>query len=87
MFQVNLFSLTLKNMKPELSLADLPDVVMDGVLQGFYPRDVRVSFDEPSASSSTVGLKFQFVVFSVLKQSSQIHKGGKTNEATELHDA
>lgn len=25
-------------------LAGLPDIVADGVLQGFYPRDVRVSF-------------------------------------------
>ncbi|KAM4572795.1 sorting nexin-22 [Odontesthes bonariensis] len=24
--------------------SDLPDIVVDGVLQGFYPRDVRVSF-------------------------------------------
>ncbi|XP_041795232.1 sorting nexin-22 [Chelmon rostratus] len=27
---------------------DLPDVVVDGVLQGFYPRDVRVSFTAPT---------------------------------------
>ncbi|XP_026220460.1 sorting nexin-22 [Anabas testudineus] len=27
--------------------SDLPDVVVDGVLQGFYPRDVRVSFTAP----------------------------------------
>ncbi|XP_039989508.1 sorting nexin-22 [Xiphias gladius] len=26
----------------------LPDVVVDGVLQGFYPRDVRVSFVAPA---------------------------------------
>ncbi|XP_031721920.1 sorting nexin-22 isoform X2 [Anarrhichthys ocellatus] len=26
---------------------DLPDVVVDGVLQGFYTRDVRVSFTAP----------------------------------------
>ncbi|XP_003967641.1 sorting nexin-22 [Takifugu rubripes] len=30
---------------------DLPDVVVDGVLQGFYPRDVRVSFS-PSLNPS-----------------------------------
>ncbi|XP_068595727.1 sorting nexin-22 [Brachionichthys hirsutus] len=30
--------------------ADLPDVVVDGVLQGFYPRDVRVSFTAPTLS-------------------------------------
>lgn len=34
--------------KPELCVADLPDVVVDGVLQGFYPRDVRVSFTAPT---------------------------------------
>ncbi|PWA24575.1 hypothetical protein CCH79_00011767 [Gambusia affinis] len=34
---------------PALCLAGLPDIVVDGVLQGFYPRDVRVSF-----SASTV---------------------------------
>ncbi|KAK5866998.1 hypothetical protein PBY51_011523 [Eleginops maclovinus] len=27
--------------------SDLPDVVADGVLQGFYTRDVRVSFTSP----------------------------------------
>ncbi|XP_074489995.1 sorting nexin-22 [Sebastes fasciatus] len=27
--------------------SDLPDIVVDGVLQGFYPRDVRVSFTAP----------------------------------------
>ncbi|KAK9516339.1 hypothetical protein VZT92_024276 [Zoarces viviparus] len=27
--------------------SDLPDVVVDGVLQGFYTRDVRVSFTAP----------------------------------------
>ncbi|KAM9568862.1 sorting nexin-22 isoform 2-T2 [Salvelinus alpinus] len=26
------------------SPSDLPDIVMDGVLQGLYPRDIRVSF-------------------------------------------
>ncbi|XP_059191681.1 sorting nexin-22 [Centropristis striata] len=30
--------------------SDLPDVVVDGVLQGFYPRDVRVSFTAPTLS-------------------------------------
>ncbi|XP_033490522.1 sorting nexin-22 [Epinephelus lanceolatus] len=29
------------------NMSDLPDVVVDGVLQGFYPRDVRVSFTAP----------------------------------------
>uniref|UniRef100_H2UTH8 Sorting nexin 22 n=1 Tax=Takifugu rubripes TaxID=31033 RepID=H2UTH8_TAKRU len=29
---------------------DLPDVVVDGVLQGFYPRDVRVSFSPNTPS-------------------------------------
>uniref|UniRef100_A0A8C2YZR2 Sorting nexin 22 n=1 Tax=Cyclopterus lumpus TaxID=8103 RepID=A0A8C2YZR2_CYCLU len=29
------------------SPAELPDVVVDGVLQGFYTRDVRVSFTAP----------------------------------------
>ncbi|XP_023694024.1 sorting nexin-22 [Paramormyrops kingsleyae] len=29
------------------STSDLPDVVVDGVLQGLYPRDVRVSFMPP----------------------------------------
>ncbi|XP_023130021.1 sorting nexin-22 [Amphiprion ocellaris] len=37
--------------------AGLPDVVVDGVLQGFYPRDVRVSFTsstlpEPDSTTS-----------------------------------
>lgn len=36
------------SVKPELCLAGLPDVVVDGVLQGFYPRDVRVSFNAPT---------------------------------------
>ncbi|XP_042352132.1 sorting nexin-22 [Plectropomus leopardus] len=27
--------------------SDLPDVVVDGVLQGFYSRDIRVSFTAP----------------------------------------
>nr|XP_046251089.1 sorting nexin-22 [Scatophagus argus] len=30
----------------------LPDVVVDGVLQGFYPRDVRVSFTAPTLAES-----------------------------------
>lgn len=30
--------------QPVLCLAGLPDIVVDGVLQGLYPRDVRVSF-------------------------------------------
>ncbi|XP_013882443.1 sorting nexin-22 [Austrofundulus limnaeus] len=29
---------------PECS-SGLPDIIMDGVLQGFYPRDIRVSFN------------------------------------------
>ncbi|XP_058501911.1 sorting nexin-22 [Solea solea] len=29
-------------------ISDLPDVVVDGVLQGFYPRDVRVTFTAPA---------------------------------------
>ncbi|KAF7656844.1 hypothetical protein LDENG_00035800 [Lucifuga dentata] len=33
------------------SSSGLPDVVVDGVLQGFYPRDVRVSFFTASKSS------------------------------------
>lgn len=28
--------------------SELPDVVVDGVLQGFYSREVRVSFRDPS---------------------------------------
>ncbi|XP_047451308.1 sorting nexin-22 [Mugil cephalus] len=28
--------------------SDLPDIVVDGVLQGFYPRDVRVTFTSPT---------------------------------------
>ncbi|XP_062246431.1 sorting nexin-22 [Platichthys flesus] len=28
--------------------SDLPDIVVDGVLHGFYPRDVRVSFTAPT---------------------------------------
>ncbi|XP_041651737.1 sorting nexin-22 [Cheilinus undulatus] len=28
--------------------SDLPDVVVDGVLQGFYPRDIRVTFTAPT---------------------------------------
>ncbi|XP_022611931.1 sorting nexin-24-like [Seriola dumerili] len=28
--------------------SDLPDIVADGVLQGFYPRGVRVSFTAPT---------------------------------------
>lgn len=48
----NLSHFELKSMKtcskkPELCLTDLPDVVVDGVLQGLYPRDVRVSFTAP----------------------------------------
>ncbi|XP_068169669.1 sorting nexin-22 [Antennarius striatus] len=35
---------------------DLPDVVVDGVLQGFYPRDVRVSFTSPIPTEQTSGL-------------------------------
>lgn len=35
-----------------LCLAGLPDVVVDGVLQGLYPRDVRVSFTAPSLINS-----------------------------------
>ncbi|KAG7521701.1 sorting nexin-24-like [Solea senegalensis] len=31
-------------------ISDLPDVVVDGVLQGFYPRDVRVTFTAPALS-------------------------------------
>ncbi|XP_042268064.1 sorting nexin-22 [Thunnus maccoyii] len=31
----------------------LPDVVVDGVLQGFYPRDVRVSFTAPTLTEPT----------------------------------
>ncbi|XP_026167428.1 sorting nexin-22 [Mastacembelus armatus] len=30
------------------STSGLPDVVVDGVLQGFYPRNVRVSFTAPA---------------------------------------
>ncbi|XP_028285768.1 sorting nexin-22 [Parambassis ranga] len=33
--------------------SDLPDVVVDGVLQGFYPRDVRVSFTAPTLPEAT----------------------------------
>lgn len=32
--------------------SDLPDVVVDGVLQGLYPRDVRVSFNAPNLTKS-----------------------------------
>ncbi|XP_071778426.1 sorting nexin-22 [Centroberyx gerrardi] len=32
----------------------LPDVVVDGVLQGFYPRDVRVSFTASTKSSPSL---------------------------------
>uniref|UniRef100_A0A3Q3M3W4 Sorting nexin 22 n=1 Tax=Labrus bergylta TaxID=56723 RepID=A0A3Q3M3W4_9LABR len=28
--------------------SDLPDVIVDGVLQGFYPRDIRVTFTSPT---------------------------------------
>lgn len=35
------------SIKPELCPAGLPDIVVDGVLQGFYPRDIRVSFTAP----------------------------------------
>lgn len=38
----------LHKINPELCLAGLPDVVVDGVLQGFYTRDVRVSFTAPT---------------------------------------
>ncbi|CAK6954453.1 sorting nexin-22 [Scomber scombrus] len=31
----------------------LPDVIVDGVLQGFYPRDVRVSFTAPTITEPT----------------------------------
>lgn len=34
------------------STSGLPDVVVDGVLQGFYPRDVRVSFTAPTIADS-----------------------------------
>lgn len=33
-------------------LLGLPDVVVDGVLQGLYPRDIRVSFTAPSLINS-----------------------------------
>ncbi|XP_029379674.1 sorting nexin-22 isoform X2 [Echeneis naucrates] len=29
-------------------ISGLPDIIVDGVLQGFYPRDVRVSFTSPA---------------------------------------
>uniref|UniRef100_UPI0037E96770 sorting nexin-22 n=1 Tax=Semicossyphus pulcher TaxID=241346 RepID=UPI0037E96770 len=32
------------------STSGLPHVVVDGVLQGFYPRDIRVTFTSPTAS-------------------------------------
>lgn len=35
------------SIKSELCPAGLPDIVVDGVLQGFYPRDIRVSFTAP----------------------------------------
>ncbi|XP_034542367.1 sorting nexin-22 [Notolabrus celidotus] len=30
--------------------SELPDIVVDGVLQGFYPRDIRVTFTAPTVT-------------------------------------
>lgn len=46
-----------RGIKPELCLPDLPDVVVDGVLQGFYPRDVRVSFTAPALTEPTSSIE------------------------------
>ncbi|KAJ8344003.1 hypothetical protein SKAU_G00313320 [Synaphobranchus kaupii] len=35
--------------------SDLPDVIVDGVLQGLYPRDIRVSFTACTKPSSPGG--------------------------------
>ncbi|KAM9854637.1 sorting nexin-22 [Aulostomus maculatus] len=35
----------------------LPDVVVDGVLQGFYPRDVRVSFTAPILTDASASIE------------------------------
>ncbi|KAG9341176.1 hypothetical protein JZ751_019615 [Albula glossodonta] len=35
--------------------SDLPDVIVDGVLQGLYPRDIRVSFTACTKPSSPEG--------------------------------
>ncbi|XP_061077317.1 sorting nexin-22 isoform X2 [Conger conger] len=35
--------------------SDLPDVIVDGVLQGLYPRDIRVSFTACTKPNSTEG--------------------------------
>lgn len=37
------------------SNSDLPDVIVDGVLQGLYPRDFRVSFSVCTKPSGTEG--------------------------------
>lgn len=37
--------------------SDLPNVVVDGVLQGFYPRDVRVSFTAPAHTEPATSIE------------------------------
>lgn len=37
----------------------LPDVVVDGVLQGFYPRDVRVSFTNPTLTEPNLTVSIE----------------------------
>lgn len=37
-----------------ISPSDLPDIVTAGVLQGFYPRDVKVSFKKSSGKPSSL---------------------------------
>lgn len=59
-YMTMVFPISLSNVKtyisvapqPVLCLAGVPDIVVDGVLQGLYPRDVRVSFTAPSLTDS-----------------------------------
>ncbi|KAM7003549.1 sorting nexin-22 [Tautogolabrus adspersus] len=39
--------------------SDLPDVIVDGVLQGFYARDIRVTFTSPTVTEpgSTISME------------------------------
>lgn len=39
--------------------SDLPDVVVDGVLQGFYPRDIRVTFTAPTVTEPDSSLPLE----------------------------
>lgn len=48
----NVFFTPKKQSVVVISPSDLPDIVTAGVLQGFYPRDVKVSFKKSSGKPS-----------------------------------